>query len=62
MAKYTSSQFTQKKRKDFLIKTSLFLVFVVVVFLCISELFKFNFANIKEVNISGNKIVKTLDI
>ncbi|OGD68596.1 hypothetical protein A2996_01705 [Candidatus Campbellbacteria bacterium RIFCSPLOWO2_01_FULL_34_15] len=62
MAKYTSSQFTQRKRKDFLIKTGLLLVFVVVVFLCISEIFKFNFANIKEVNISGNKIVKTSDI
>lgn len=62
MAKYTSSQFVQRKRREFIIRAVLLITSFTLLFLCISEIFKFNFANIKEVNISGNKIVKTLDI
>ena len=59
MSKYRSAELIQKKRKDFWVKISLFFIAFVLTILCLSELSKFHFVNIKKINIDGNKIIET---
>src|SRR3989338_4781893 len=59
MSKYRSAELIQKKRKDFWVKISLFFIAFVLTILCLSELSKFHFVNIKKINIEGNKIIET---